>query len=208
VPAGLLGFSDGRAHIFTATDAWYGGFYELALEMGPHSDEKLQAALNALWKHPDLDGCYFDRGREPADQPRTADFCLETGSHALGVATLPNGSRIACGSCLIREDNGPEWLDFYLPMGSLGTAYPVGAFPFGTEASKPHPWRYDVEDWLAGIGLSIARKASFQLGIIGFEVSGQVYAVDVDSKGIPSERFIGYLWPGKESVDYHRRTAD
>src|SRR5262249_36873381 len=151
-----------------------GGFYELAIEIGPRSDQQLRSALVALWHHPNLDGCFMDRKREPTDQPKTDEFSLETGSHLLGVASLPNGSRVACGSCLIREDDGPDWLDFYLPMGSLGTAYPVGSFPSDTDVSQTAPWRYDVEDWLAGIGLWVAEATSYKLGIIGFEVSGQV----------------------------------
>jgi hypothetical protein len=193
--------------LFTAEGAWYGGFYELALEIGPRSDERLRSALTVLWKYPDLDGCFLDRSREIREQPRTTEFCLETGSHSLGVASLPNGSRVVCGSCLVREEEGPDWLDFYLPMGSLATAYPVGGFPFGSEADWPGPWRFEVEDWLARIGLWIAKSASFQLGIIGIEVSGQVYASEIASKGIPDERFIGYLWPSNESVVYYRRTA-
>src|SRR5262245_40410376 len=193
--------------LFTAEDAWYGGFYELALEVGPRSDERLLAALTALWLNPDLDGCYLDRSREPADQPRSSDFCLETGSHSLGVASLPNGRRVVCGSCLVRADEGPDWLCFYLPMDSLGTAYPVGGFPFGTEDHWTGPWRYEVEDWLARIGMWIARSVSFRLGLIGHEVSGHVYASEIASNGIPDERYIGYLWPNNESVLYHRRTA-
>jgi hypothetical protein len=127
----------------------------------------------------------------------------------LGVARLPNGRNVACGSCLIREvDYGSDWLDFYLPLGSLGTVYPVGGFPFGTEADWPGSWRYEVEDWLADIGLWVAQSASFQLGLIGFEVSGQVYAADLAATGIPPERFIGYLWPSGNSVAYHRRSAE
>jgi hypothetical protein len=179
--------------LFTAKGAWYGGFYELALGIGPRSDERLRSALTTLWKHPDLEGCFFDRDREPTEQSRTKDFSMETGSHSLGVASLPNGSRIVCGSCLVREDDGPDWLDFYLPLGSLGTAYPVGSFPFGTEADWPGTWRYEVEDWLARIGLWIAQSTLFQLGIIGFEVSGQVYSSEIACKGIPDERFIGLL---------------
>jgi hypothetical protein len=192
--------------LFTTEGAWYGGFYEVALEIGPRSDQRLQSALIALWQHADLDGCFIDRGREPMDQPRTSEFSLETGSHMLGVACLPNGSRVACGSCLIREDDGPDWLDFYLPMGSLGTAYPVGGFPFGSEVDWPGPWRYEVEDWLARIGLWVGQSASYRLGIIGFEVSGQVYASEIASTGIPNERFIGYLWPNEGSVVYYRRS--
>ncbi len=193
--------------LFTANDAWIGGFYELALEVGPQSDDRLRAALATLWSHPDLDGCYLDRGREPAGQPRVQPDCLlETGSHLLGLARLPNGVRVACGTCLISEDDGPDWLDFYLPMGSLGTVYLAGGFPFGSEADWPGPWRYEVDDWMAGVGLWVARSASFQLGLIGFEVSGQIYAHDIAAQGIPAERFVGYLWPSGESVVYHRRT--
>jgi hypothetical protein len=193
--------------LFTAEGAWYGAFYELALEIGPRSDERLRSALTKLWKYPDLDDCFLDRSREPTGQPRTAEFCLETGSHSLGVASLPSGSRVVCGSCLVREEEGPDWLDFYLPMGSLATAYPVAGFPFGAEADWPGPLRYEVEDWLARIGLWIAQSASFQLGIIGFEVSGQVDASEIAAKGIQDERSIGYLWPSKGSVVYYRRTA-
>ena len=193
--------------LFTVEGAWSGGFYELALEIGPRSDECLRAALTALWSYSDLDGCYIDRGHEPADQPRSSDFCLETGSHLLGVARLPNGARVVCGSCLVREDEGPDWLDFYLPMGSLGTVYSVGPFPFGSEADWPGTWRNELDDWLACIGLSIAQSASFRLGIIGHEVSGHVYASEVANQGVPEVRFIGYLWPTDSSVVYYRRTV-
>jgi hypothetical protein len=186
--------------LFTADEAWIGGFHELALEVGPRSDDRLRAALEALWSHPDLDGCYLDRGREPSDQPRKQP-CLESGSHLLGVAQLPNGSRVACGSCLIREVNdGPDWLDFYLPRGALWTA-----FPFKTEAEEAD-WEFEVDDWLAEVGLWIARSASFRLGLIGVEVSGEAYAADIAVQGIPANRFVGYLWPSGESVAYHRRT--
>src|SRR5262245_29820054 len=100
--------------LFTRDDAWYGGFFELALEVGPRSDDRLRAALAALWSHTDLDGCYDDHLREPSDQPRVQPRLGESGSHLHGVARLPNGAHVACGSCLIREDEGPDWLVFYL----------------------------------------------------------------------------------------------
>jgi hypothetical protein len=62
-------------------------------------------------------------------------------------------------------------------------------------AEEKRPWRSEVEDWLAGVGLWVARLASFRLGLIGFEVSGETYAADITLRGIPAERFIGYLWP-------------
>jgi len=195
--------------LFTADDAWNGGFYELALEVGLCSDDMLRAALAAVWSHPDLEGCFADRGREPRDQPRMTPNCLESASHLFGVAHLPNGSRVACGTCLIREaDDGPDRLVFYLPMGSLGAVYPAGPFPFGSERDWPGPWRYELEDWLAEVGLFIARSVPFRLGLIGFEVSGTAYAADIAAQGIPAERFVGYLWPSGGAVVYHRRTHD
>jgi hypothetical protein len=194
--------------LFTADSAWYGGFYELALEVGPRSDDRLRAALAAVWSHPDLDGCYTDRAREPADQPRFPPDLLDEGSHLLGTARLPNGEQVACGTCLIREvDDGSDWLDFYLPLGSLGTAYPIRGFPFGSATDWPGPWRHEVEDWLAEVGLWVARSVSFQLGLIGFEVSGMTDAADIAAQGVPTERFVGYLWPSGQAVGYHRRNS-
>lgn len=192
-----------KERLFTAKEAWKGGFYELAIEVGSRSDPRLLAALTALWDHPDIQGCYLDRHREPADQPRRSPDKIEDGSHLLGTARLPNGTDVPCGSFVWDDDS--DWLVFYLPMGSLQTAYPVGSFPFG-EASWSGPWRWEVEDWLYGVGLWVARTASYQLGLIGYEVSGQISSTDISARGIPEDRFIGYLWPSAGSVAYHRRT--
>jgi hypothetical protein len=195
--------------LFTTDDAWLGGFYELAMEVGPRSDDQLRAAILALWAHPDLEGCFRDRKREPADQERVPPDLFDDGwgSHLLGIARLPNGSRVACGSCMVREANGPDWLDLYLPLGSLATAYDVGGSPFESENGCSHTWREQIDETLAGIGLWVAQSVSFELGIIGFEVSGQVYASEIDSRGIPEKRFIGYLWPNDGSVAYYRRNV-
>jgi hypothetical protein len=64
-----------------------------------------------------------------------------------------------------------------------------------------------VEDWLAEIGLAVARAAEFRLGLIGCEVSGLARASDVSIQGIPSERRMGYLWPSGNEVKYYRRTT-
>jgi len=156
------------------------------------------------WSHPDLDGCYLDRGREPSDQPRKQPD-LESGS-LLGVAQLPHGSRVACGSCLLREvEDDSDWLDFYLPIRSLWNAWGGNRSWPGPDLPED-PWLLEVDDWLAKVGLWIARSASFRLGLIGHEVCWEAYAADITVQGIPAKRFIGYLWPSGGSVVYHRRT--
>jgi len=38
----------------TKGDTWYGGFYELALEIGETSDKQLGDTLQAIWSHPSV----------------------------------------------------------------------------------------------------------------------------------------------------------
>jgi hypothetical protein len=75
--------------LFTADDAWSGGFYELALELGPRSDDRLRAALVALWRRKrgrrkrdrfDTDRLGKVDGCPPACQERREDIAGQTGS--------------------------------------------------------------------------------------------------------------------------------
>jgi hypothetical protein len=189
---------------FTKEGIWSGGYYELALEVGETVDEKLEAALRAIWQHPSLQGCFLERNREPGEQQpvELSKIPLESGLHLQGLARLPNDSLIACGTCLIREKNGSDWLDFYLPMGSLAQVYDVGAYPFDENENSPAHWQKAVDDWLAEIGASIYAKVRYKLGLIGFEVLGELYAKQLEEAGIPHERRIGYLWPSDATVEY------
>lgn len=193
--------------LFTPDDTWSGGHYELALELGPPSMQRLRAAIGALWKYPDLTGCFLDRNREPDQQPRvTPDYYEgEPHFHCLGVARLPNGRSIACGTCVVREPEGSDWLDFYLPLAALGTAYPVGAFPFEDDRTAAEVWRNPIEDWLVDIGRAVGQIVSYRIGLIGWEASGGDYADEVSARGIPAERWMGYLWPVGDRIEYHPR---
>ena len=98
------------AQYFTEANTWFGGFYELALELGSRSDERLLAALAAIWSDPDFDGIYLSRDIEPSQQERLAiSTDLLQLNHLHGLARLPNGATIACGICIIREEDGPCW---------------------------------------------------------------------------------------------------
>ncbi len=195
--------------LFKAPDTWLGGSYELGLEIRPRSDERLEDAIKALWTYPDLDGCYLHRDCEPGEQPRVAPHLTE--GHLFGVARLPNGKQLASGCCPRREmDDGKDWLEFFLPLVALGTIYPTGTFPigFGNEPPDLHePWMREVDDWLAGIGLWVAERASFRLGLIGCDATGEVSASDIAARGIPARREIGYLWPSEGGMKYYPRTA-
>ena len=113
--------------IFTLQDAWTGGSYDLALELGPRDDARLSRALHALWTHPDLDGCYQHKDREPIEQPRIEASTAETRLH--GVARIGTRAAVASYTVVLRLDDGIDWIHFCLPMGALGRILDVGAFP-------------------------------------------------------------------------------
>ena len=192
---------------FTEANTWFGGFYELALELGSRSDERLLAALAAIWSDPDLDGIYLSRDLEPSRQQRLAVTAeLSQVGHLHGLARLPNGATIACGTCIIREEDGPDWLDFYLPMGALGTVYPVGGYPSEPDLAASRHWREALDPWLATIGIRVSDRVAYRLGLIGFEVSGDMYAEDILETGVPADHYPGLLWPTGETITYYPST--
>jgi hypothetical protein len=191
--------------VYTGGDVWTGGFYELALEFETGVPNGLVSGLRQLWQLEDLDGCYLDPEREPEDQVRLKfEPSLLSAGHLLGVAVVPGGFRVACGSCTIEETEGSDWLVFYFPMSALGHAYPVGGFPFD---SRDHEsWRVPLDDWLATLGRRIFQRVPFALGLVGFEVSGLLRAADLQTSGIPDKRYAGLLIPVAGALAWHPRT--
>ena len=190
---------------FVDAENWQGGFYELAIELGPYSDARLQIALARVWADARLEGCYGERNRQPGDQPRVEPTvaALDTSGHLRGLATLPNGARAVCGTVAARGlDDRHDWLDVYLPLGSLARADErVGAYPFGaamtigdeTPSRDSLMWRQPLDAWLAEIAASIFQVVPFRLGLIGFETSGATTADELTR--LPEERYITYLLP-------------
>lgn len=44
---------------------WRGGFYELAIELGPPDDRRLGDALQVVWAEAPVDGCVTIAGHDP-----------------------------------------------------------------------------------------------------------------------------------------------
>jgi len=174
---------------------WLGGFYELALEYEPWSESLLEKALQRIWEFPDLQGCYLEPDVEPSHQVRVAPSLamLDENGHLRGTATLLDGREVACGTYLVREEQGPAWVSLYLPMGTLATVYEVGAYPFEHTGSS-RSWREPLEKRLAAVGEFVFSKVPFRLGLVGFEVSGMISAGDLALAGIPEKRSVGYLY--------------
>lgn len=191
---------------FTDAETWLGGYYELALELGEHSEGRLLSALTAVWSHPDFEGLYVDRAIEPEDQQKIAIADALQFDMLYGVARLPNRIKIACGTFIVREEVGPDWLSILLPMGALDKAYPVGGYPFEPSLTQSFQWRNTLNHWLAQIGLWVFERVKYRLGIVGFEVSGTMYAAEIARTGIQNQRDVGLLWPEKGKLIYYPNT--
>jgi hypothetical protein len=180
--------------IFTAADAWLGGFYEVSLELERQNDQRLASTLAAIWSHPRLEGCYLDQTCEPFEQARVPfTASLVDREHLYGVAQLAHERFVAAGTCVIREDGGSDWVDLYLPMGSLGQIFPVHGFPFDDLDHKT--WRTEVENWLAELASDIYGKAPFDLALVGFETCGEHRAAEIRKNGLPSKTSACLLLP-------------
>lgn len=189
---------------FSNSDAWSGGYFELALELGPRSDERLRTALCEVWRHPSLSGLYLKCDLEPEDQERVAPEALDFNQPAYGLADIPGIGRTCCLSIVIREENGPDWLALGVPMGSLSEVAPVGAYPFsdGSDLS----WRLLMYDWLRQVAEAVFKSAPFRLGLIEHEVCCDAYAEDVRRDGLPEKRWFGYLLPENEGLLWYPPT--
>ena len=190
--------------IFCHPDAWTGGFFKLAIELGARSDDRLREAMCKVWAHPSLHGCCLKHDEEPEAQESIDPIDVDLRQPAHGIAEIPRIGRTCCLTTVIRLENGPDWLTLGVPMGSLSRVVPVGAYPFegGTDLS----WRRLMYHWLRYLAESVFESMSFQLGLIGHEVTGDACAEELRRAGIPDERWFGHLWRVGERIERHAPT--
>lgn len=199
----------------TGDEEWTGGHYELLFDVGggrPAPGRVAELAA-ALWSHPCLDGPYPWPDPGPDRQA-----CSAPGTERCrGTATLPDGHAVACGSLPASsipgflpdgEPHPSDLLEFVLPLGSLGRAWPrIGGYPFEPDQDT-RPWQEPLEDWLAGIAAHTSALVPFRLAVIGFELDPDHDLWRSWARGtVPAERRVGLLLPAGDGVEYLRRTA-
>jgi len=186
--------------LLTDRDALSGGFYELAIQLGPRDDQRLQTALSTVAQVAQIEGPWHVTF-SPAPQVKRVSWSvtdLERGQ--LRGLVRPVGSlQTLCVVVAVREDAGDDWLDVCLPLEALSRIETrVRAFPFGDDGgAESLIWRRPYDDWLAQIGRAVYRDVGFELGAIGFEMSGIVDAESV-ADGVPDNRGYGVLQPGDQ----------
>lgn len=194
--------------LFTRPDTWHGGYYELALELGAHSDQRLCEALQSIWTYSSVEGCYLEGDREPSAQHRIEVDQTDLEQRLYGVAQLHPGVRVACGTFVVRETDGPDWVGFYIPMGAIEGLLETGGYPLNADQERNRLWQDKFDNWLIDLGKHVFDVVQYELGLIGHEVSGDFYAVDIEATGVPAARPIGFLWPSQDGVDFYPRNCD
>ena len=182
--------------IFTSADSWNGGFYEISIEMKDKDDSALDKAIRICWSYSGVKGCYTSKTMEPSDQVISIPSLnsLNENGHLLGTIKLQNGNLVPCGMTLIREENGPDFIDMYLPLGGLVAAFPdIGGYPFGNNEYS-RKWREPIDDLLTDVGIQVYNAVPYSLGSIGFEVSGDIYSNEIP-RILSQKRYNRYLVP-------------
>jgi hypothetical protein len=185
-----------RPPLFTARDIWLGSFYELAIELGPRSDDRLNAAAAVMWQQSAmLEGPYADSDREPWEQERVSPSLIASGeatTHLFGIAKLPQERSVACGCCAVRDNaTATDWLDLYITLGALETVYDI-EYRWNDAWSD---WTRPLDDWFADIARSVHDAVPFALALIGEEVSGETSASELAATGVPETPGFALLVP-------------
>jgi len=202
-------------------ERWHGGYYELHVALGSRSDERLIAALEALWAHPALEGPYIqDAPTAHGVRARRATWDEVRAEHAdglaacYGTATLHDGACVGCLSLGLighdgSSDDASDTLLFSLPGNGLNAVWPqFGAFPF-VEPDGVRSWQEPLEEWLAELARNVFAHVPFAFACIGFEV------MSVDPEGWmrsprtppPDKRDIGVLRREQEELAWYPTTA-
>ncbi|MBI9051154.1 MAG: hypothetical protein JEZ00_17155 [Anaerolineaceae bacterium] len=179
---------------FSKDEQWDGGNYELSIQLGVEDDDQIEKVLQTILSSPSIEGYYLERDKEPDEQEPVTSVPkpYETGKQAYCLALMPNEHRIVCGVSIIREEEGFDWVNIYLPMVALSEAYPVGGYPFDKTKSSKN-WQKSVDEWLAVMGKLVFANVPYSLGLIGYEVSGETDSKEIAEHGIPEVRYITYL---------------
>jgi hypothetical protein len=190
--------------VFTQPDAWTGSGYDLLMNFGPPDDGRLQRVIETVWTWPDLDGCYRELNREPADQVRVAPIAPmsdDDPTSLRGIARIAGRDPIPCATYVVREPE-IDWVYFGLPMGSLARVFPVGAFPF--DDGSDLTWRETVDAWLCAIARSVWAKVEFRYAFVGgmcdVMATTEGRAEILWPEEVPIERWVGYLVPSGDGL--------
>ncbi|MEN6541539.1 hypothetical protein [Parvibaculum sp.] len=189
------GVTANAGELLEADEVGHGGYYEIVIELGSHSRDRLLAAFDALWTHTDL-----------------APVEAKAGTlRRRGKARLPDGALVPALAFTetMRDQQGQtDYLIFALPMPALEKACSLVADMTPAGGLDPH-WRRDLEAWLASLGRHVDESVSFQAAYIGFlpfPIGDVETAAHLFAGGVPAERCVAYLYRRDDALEFFPTT--
>jgi hypothetical protein len=176
---------------FIQKENWHGSFYELAIELQTSQDDfRLEQALKALWRYPNLNGCWLKRenfGQGPDTFSVSNNIEGLEENHFMrmyGTFYIPElGKQVGCLSIVVRETNGSDWLDFCIPTEMLEKAFSV-EYPLLTD---DYPWETVLDKYFLQMAELIYKQTPYDLALVGDEVSGLINKLNILSAGIENQ---------------------
>ncbi len=180
---------------FTIPENWWGGFYELALELGPSENNSfIYEVISFLWGQEKIVGPFDNNDIDIAKQNLIENPKPEE-RHYYGILNLSDTIILGCGTYVVKEENGSDWILLYVP-GNMAFKY------LGGKTRNSDLFKQDLEillHFFQEIAVKIYRQCGFKLGLIGYEVSGELYA-DTLTEGDLKDFFAGILLPTNHKI--------
>ena len=155
----ILGMTNGFPPLLRDRDAWTGGYYGLAMQLGPRDDAHLQAAVGVLARAAGIAWPWHVQWQPDRVRPASWRIADLTAAQLRGQVQLPDGRQVICAVVAVREDLGDDWLDLCMPLEALGRQDArIGGFPFEPDDSTSLVWRQPIDNWFARLASKCAGK--------------------------------------------------
>src|SRR5579859_7388708 len=144
-------------------DAWTGGFYELAIQLGERDDMRLQAAVTVLTRTAGITGPWHVQWQPDLVLRASWTIADLAAGQLAGQVELPGGQQVICAVVAVREDHGDDWLDLCIPLEALGRGDArIGGFPFEPDNGASLAWRRPIDNWFARLADDIRQETGFR----------------------------------------------
>ena len=172
-------------------ERWFGGFYELAIQIGTHgNDAAILDLLNAIWSQTEITGPYKENDIEPSSQQIISTSSDER--HYYGVIRLTDEQLLVCGTYVVKENcepGGSDWVLLYAPAQEV--QWKLGG---SGDWDIVQPELFPLVNYFVRVADVAYEKRPFQMALIGFEASGETYAETITAKEVGTP-WMGVLLP-------------
>jgi hypothetical protein len=106
---------------------------------------------------------------------------------------------------VFHAEHEPDWLEFFLPLGSVNRFYQTGGFPFGPSVGY-QDWQREIDLALVEVARHLYRQVPFPDALIDFEPDLSDFDDLYSSAlaGLPPEKpRYGLLWSGPGGLEWH-----